>query len=237
MSTIIPAIIPKSLDDLADKVSLIQDLAPGVQIDVVDITFAPTPSWPCREAKEIQELKTIEISTLFETTALEVDLMVAKPEEQIELWVAAGASRIVLHEQNPVLLKYLITTLQTKYGHTKGVPVGLSIGIAIHQESDFTMFESVFGSIDFVQFMGITSIGKQGEPFNVDVVEKIKDFIAQHPNIPVQVDGGVSLETAPLLLSAGASRLIVGSALWRSQNIQSMYGEFVDITSKYGMYN
>ena len=54
--------------------------------------------------------------------------------------------------------------------------------------------------------------------------------------MPIQVDGGVSLESAPVLLQAGVSRLVVGSALWRAPDFNKALQAFNELTQTHGFY-
>ncbi len=76
--------------------------------------------------------------------------------------------------------------------------------------------EHILKEADFVQCMGILNIGNQGEPFDEQVLEKIKELKTRFEGLPIAVDGGVSLENAKALIDAGATRLVVGSAIWKS---------------------
>ena len=64
--------------------------------------------------------------------------------------------------------------------------------------------------------MGIKTIGSQGLPFEQTTVERVRILRTHYPNVKISVDGGVSLETVPHLIAAGADQLVVGSALWSS---------------------
>ena len=77
--------------------------------------------------------------------------------------------------------------------------------------------------------MGIDHIGFQGQNFDKKVIDKIKTTKAKYPSIPISVDGGVSLETAPELIAAGADRLIVGSAIFDSDNAIAAVMKLKDI--------
>jgi ribulose-phosphate 3-epimerase len=112
----------------------------------------------------------------------------------------------------------------------------ISLGLAIGAATDPTFVEPFVNDIDYVQFMGIATIGKQGQPFDPRVVDRIRTFKKKHPDIPIQVDGGVTLETAPALLDAGADRLIVGHALRDAPDIRKALAAFNDLTEKYGLY-
>jgi pentose-5-phosphate-3-epimerase len=98
------------------------------------------------------------------------------------------------------------------------------------------MLEPYIPKIDYVQFMGIATIGKQGEPFDRRVIERVQSFRRRHPEIPVQVDGGVTSRTAPELLFAGVSRLIVGHALQEAKDIAAEYRSLTDMAQQYGAY-
>ena len=67
--------------------------------------------------------------------------------------------------------------------------------------------------------MGIAKIGYQGEPFDERAPEQINQLRVKYPNLAISVDGGVSLETAPLLKAAGANRLVAGSAIFGASDI------------------
>ena len=74
--------------------------------------------------------------------------------------------------------------------------------------------------------MSIARIGRQGQPFDKRVFEKIKTFHAKYPEIILQVDGGVSLENAQRLISLGVSNLVVGSALLKVNDPSSEFAKF-----------
>lgn len=67
--------------------------------------------------------------------------------------------------------------------------------------------------------MGIEKIGFQAQPFDVRVLENVKKIKEIYPSILISIDGGVNLQSAPMLVEAGADRLVVGSALFNSNSI------------------
>ncbi|MEK7390774.1 MAG: hypothetical protein AAB635_01405, partial [Patescibacteria group bacterium] len=108
-------------------------------------------------------------------------------------------------------------------------------GVAINPASSNEQLESVLdcesgtGSVDFVQFMGIAKIGFQGQLFDERVYDKISGLRATRPNVTISVDGGVNLETATKLIEAGANRLVVGSALFESEDVAVTIEKFFEI--------
>jgi ribulose-phosphate 3-epimerase len=101
--------------------------------------------------------------------------------------------------------------------------------------SDLALIEACMGDIDFVQFMGIAKIGAQGQPFDERVLEKVRVFHARHPDVPIQVDGGVSVKNAKKLLSSGVSTLVMGSGILRAKDPAALIAEIEALPSPYGV--
>ena len=130
-------------------------------------------------------------------------------------WLALGATRLTLHAESVADLSPLIASFRRHYGGGADLALSslVSFGLALNIASDTAIIEPYLADIEYVQFMGIARIGAQGEAFDRRVLEKIRAFRAQHPAVAVQVDGGVSLQTAKELLPLGVSNLVVGSAI------------------------
>ncbi len=238
MATIVPAILTQSREDLDAKLAALAGIATDVQVDVVDGVFASPATWPYVGTGNFEQLFAAD-GTIpqFENFHIEVDLMVQQPEEVAGSWLAAGATRILAHLESTTYMPHLVTDMKVKYGHEKGFASDfLSFGLALNVDSDIQLLEPYIEDIDYVQFMGIQNIGKQGEPFATAVLNKIEVFHKKYPDMPIQVDGGVNLESTPLLLRAGASRLVVGSGLWKTPNLKEAYEKFVSLTEEHGWY-
>ena len=89
--------------------------------------------------------------------------------------------------------------------------------------------------IDYVQFMGIARIGRQGQMFDRRVLEKVRTFHSQYPKIPIQVDGGVTLESGRALVALGVTNLISGSALLRAADPAVALANLEALQSPYGV--
>lgn len=213
---IIPAILPETFEELALHARAVVGVAEGVQLDVCDGIFVPHRSWPyqsmpdpdfeaiLREEKGLPEWQKLNY---------EVDLMVGEPAEAVRQWILAGASRVVLHlESSPTLLQKLID-LRAAYGGAPDTPTGIMFGVALQNETPLEELIPFVSHADFVQLMGIARIGFQGEPFDERVLPRIAQLRAAYPELILSIDGAVDAQTAPRLIAAGASRLVVGSYL------------------------
>ena len=228
MKEIIPAIMPTSYDDLVEKATRVHNIVPLAQIDIMDGKFVKSKSWPYREAGNANESHFLAMQTMddtlpfFDELDYELDLMIDEPEKHIEEWLPLGASRIIFHIES-------IKDLELFWGHDIwkegardiGGEKVVEIGLAINPDTPLSAIEPYLDRIDLVQCMGIARIGYQGEPFDERVLGMINLLRVAMPNMPISVDGGVSLETAAELAAAGANRLVSGSAVFGSSDIKA----------------
>ena len=216
---IIPAILPKNFREIEEKIELITGLSPLVQVDICDGKFVPSITWPYWKQDENFEsiLREERGMPEWEQINYEFDLMIDNPTvDDARKWLSAGAERIVLHHESSKDLTPVLDVL-------KGL---VEIGIAISQTANVEDLNKYVDKIKFVQLMGIRKAGFQGQKFEPSTVDKVKEVKAAFPELKVQVDGGVTLETAPLLQHAGVDRLVVGSAIFHSENIVDTYEDF-----------
>lgn len=238
MGAIIPAILPTSRADLNEKLKRLAGIRSEVQIDIVDGRFIAPATWPYLTDTNSEPLSEEDDLAELDPFKFEVDLMVENPEEVIGRWIRAGATRITVHAETTHNLYGVIEEFQTRYGHDKDfAPELLSFGLALNITTDTALIEPFIDTCDYVQFMGIAHIGKQGEPFDERVIPKLHQFHRKYPDMPIQVDGGVSRETAGKLLEAGASRLVVGSALWKAPDIKEELDTFDNLLETHGWYS
>lgn len=236
MAIIIPAILSSTSEEVMQKLLHAKNFATEVQIDVVDGRFTHPASWPYSTG-DMLSTKDVPALPHMEALRVELDLMVDDPERTLGTWMKTGATRILFHAESTTHLRELLKSMKEEYGYDKDfMTESLSVGVAIGQETPLELLEPYVSLIDYVQFMGIKRIGIQGQPFSSDVLRTISLFKKKHPHVPVQVDGGVTLETAIPLLRLGVSRLVVGSALWNTPHPAETYKQFEELTQQYGLY-
>lgn len=238
MSLTVPAVLPTSREDLEEKLALFARMpsVSRVQIDVVDGKFATPASWPYTAPLELQGAPAHgELLPCLDRIAYEIDLMCFDAERASEAWVAHGASRLTFHAESIRDLTQFMTSIRARYGNDFLTCDLISIGLALNVASDLSLIEPYLDTIDYVQFMGIARIGKQGQPFDRRVLEKARLFHVRHPEIPLQVDGGVSLQSAKELIACGVSDLIVGSAILRADNPAAEIEKFDSLRSSFGV--
>jgi ribulose-phosphate 3-epimerase len=223
MIEVIPAIMPKSFDELKEKISSVVNLVPIVQIDVMDGLLVPNKSWPYVGDKDRDFEKIISEDggmPFWQDIDFEIDLMIKAPDLVIAKWVKAGVRRIIFHAESIENLNLFFEEIHAIYNlHSSGTDM-LEIGLALDGGEKTDVIKPYLDKIDFVQFMGIAEDGFQGKPFERKVLGKIEDIRKENPNLILSVDGGVNIETAPDLVEVGVNRLVIGSAIFESGDLK-----------------
>lgn len=224
MLEIIPAIMPKSIEELDSAVALVRGAVSYVQIDVMDGKLVPPFSWPFPnfETETAPLIHQDAGLPFWQDVNYEFDLMIKNPEMFVEKFIAIGGSRIIIHYESAE--KSIIWEAVRK-AQAMITEVGLAIDMTVPDDKIYEFLDDKIKPIDFVQFMGIDKDGYQGESFDRQVIPKIKALRAKYPDIIISVDGGVNFESAPLLIDAGANRLVSGSAIFGSGNAREAINE------------
>ncbi|OGG62739.1 hypothetical protein A3C87_01385 [Candidatus Kaiserbacteria bacterium RIFCSPHIGHO2_02_FULL_49_34] len=215
---VVPAIIPTSAADLVEKLAVAGVFADEVQIDIVDGVFAKPASWPFAN-DSLSELASFKRP---KDLKLELDLMVEKPLEFLDACIALKPTRVVIHIES-------IDDIDAIIAHSKTHDYILGIGVSL--DTPIKYIETLDASdIGYFQIMGIATIGSQGQPFDERVLTKIREVLGCCAEHPVSIDGAVNAETIPRLYTAGASRFVVGSAIWNTENPAKAFEALKTIT-------
>ncbi|MBI4089033.1 hypothetical protein HY415_02965 [Candidatus Kaiserbacteria bacterium] len=239
MSIVVPAVLPSSRKDLKEKLSLFTQIPSvcRVQIDIVDGRFATPASWPYSAPAEFKTMVACaEMLPCLEAIEYEVDLMCLDAEHAAAAWLSLGATRLTFHAESTSDVPRLLASARNRYGAGAGFAPGLiSFGLAINIASELSLIETSLDEIEYVQFMGIARIGRQGQPFDRRVYEKVRVFHNRHPGIPMQVDGGISLASAKKLVSLDVSNLVIGSGILKAGDPAALVAAIEKFPSPYGV--
>ena len=216
MTEIVPAIMPKSFNDLSAKMRQVKSIVSCVQIDVMDGIYVSPRTWPYGKDQG-EEFESIvsgsEDMPFINELEFEVDLMVTGQEEEAERWVRAGAGRVIGHIEAADSVESFIKVVRDASVPADS-PMSVELGLALEIETPLSVLEPLVFDIDFVQIMGIANVGYQGEEFDERAIERVSALRGMYPNLVITVDGGVDEDSALLLRRAGANRLVSGSAIF-----------------------
>lgn len=231
---IIPTILTKNYDDLKNKVALVRGVVPIVQIDICDGVYTQAYTWPFRSNGADRELGELDYHAqaildereglpFWEDIDFELDLMVCDAVENFDFYTRFGPKRVVFHLE-----------AQRDWGAFRDFLEGMdmyiretiNIGVAINTATDLEKVFPLVPHVDFIQCMGIEHVGYQGQDFDTRVIDQIKNLKEKFSEVLISVDGSVNEDTAQELISAGADRLVIGSAIFKTTDIIGTIGMF-----------
>jgi ribulose-phosphate 3-epimerase len=202
MQQIIPAILPHNFEEIQEKCSRIEGLVTKVQIDICDGIFGREKTWIPIGSEEMPAGFSYEFDIMLEDWR-KVTLQV----------LTMGAKSIVSHVDQ--FSDEDITALASMVApHSAYLGIAVSNDKSLDFHADMIRKAKAIYPHVFIQVMGIRSIGEQGQLFDEEALARVKALKGQFGEILVQVDGGITTETAKRVVDAGAGNIVVGSYIF-----------------------
>jgi ribulose-phosphate 3-epimerase len=198
---IAPSIIASDFTRLADEIAACESAgADWLHVDIMDGHFVPTitvgPLFveACKRATKLP---------------LDVHLMVSNPDQQLDAFAKAGVNNITVHvETCPNLLQTI--------GKIKSL--GCTAGITLNPLTPASALGEALPLVDLVLVMSVTP-GYSGQAFMPEMVGKVEEIRnklnALRSQAWLEVDGGMTSETIPLMYKAGANVFVAGNAAFK----------------------
>jgi ribulose-phosphate 3-epimerase len=196
-----PAILSADFSKLGEQIRAAEAAGAGwLHIDVMDghfvpnITMGPFIVETCRRITNLP---------------LDVHLMIDSPHIMIEAFAKAGADILYVHVENSPNLHNLITQIKS---------LGCRPGLVINPGTSALLLEPVLHMVDVVLVMSVNP-GYSGQTFIPEVTPKIAQIRRMmnliKPEAVIAVDGGITTETLPAVIQAGAQVFIAASAVFK----------------------
>lgn len=203
-----PSIIASDYKNREHLIATLKELedspASFVHLDVMDGKFVKDVTFDERLVEFVKNNTTL---------LLDVHLMVYKPEEVVEKYLKVGANIVSFHIESTDKPEQIAKIIKS---------YGALAGIAINPSTPVSKIDTLLktGMFDLVLVMSVEP-GKCGQAFLDGSAEKVA-LIKRLFKVDVEVDGGITLETAELARKAGANILVSGSTIFKAKNKKDM---------------
>ncbi|HYZ05657.1 MAG TPA: ribulose-phosphate 3-epimerase [Rubrobacter sp.] len=198
-----PSILAANFAYLAEEVKRAADGgAELVHFDAMDNHFVPNLT-----------IGPLVAASLVPETDLPVDahLMVENPDNLIAAFLDAGVASISVQPEAVIHLHRTLTMIRDG---------GAEAGVALNPTTPPETIEWALPYLDFVLVMSVNP-GFGGQAFIPEMAEKVRR-LREMTDLPIEVDGGITVETAPPMVEAGAQVLIAGSAVYKGEPVREM---------------
>jgi len=195
-----PSILAADFKTLADQIQQVEKAgANRIHIDAMDGQFVPNLSFG------IPVIQSIRSATRL---PFESHLMINNADNLLDAFIKAGSDSIIVHQENNHHLQRLIQRIRD---------AGKKAGVAINPATPVSTLENILPELDVVLIMTVNP-GFGGQKFLPQTLSKIRTVAAMiknmHLQTEIEVDGGIDAQSAPLVVDAGASVLVAGSAIF-----------------------
>ena len=196
---IAPSILASDFGRLADEIRAVDGAGcDWIPLDVMDGHFVPNLTFGPPIIKAVRGAS---------TKTFDAHLMVDNPDRLLDVYAEAGCDVITVHAE---VCDHLDRTL------ARIRELGCKAGVSLNPHLPEDCLRYVLDRLDLVLVMSVNPGfgGQSFLPAVVDKVARIKAMLGDR-DVDIEVDGGITPETAPLVVSAGATALVAGSAVFK----------------------
>jgi ribulose-phosphate 3-epimerase len=215
MIRIAPSILSADFLKLGEEIMAAESAgADLLHIDIMDGHFVPNITIGPFVVEAIRKNATL---------PLDVHLMIEEPGKYVADFIKAGADYLTVHYEASIHLHRTVHRIKES---------GVKAGVSLNPATSVWSMEHILPDIDLALLMSVNPGfgGQQFIPRSIDKIKTLKRLIEERGlSVPIEVDGGVKLNNAAEIISAGADILVMGSAFFGSGDYGTVISKFREI--------
>ncbi|MDX9714783.1 MAG: ribulose-phosphate 3-epimerase [Dissulfurispiraceae bacterium] len=209
MIKIAPSILSADFMKLGEEISAAQSAgADLLHLDIMDGHFVPNITIGPAIVEAVRKVTTM---------PLDVHLMISDPDRYLDAFIKAGAEYLTVHVEACAHLHRTLSAIRNN---------GIKACVSLNPATPVNTLEACIQDVDMVLLMSVNPGfgGQEFIPFVLNKIVQLRKMIKDRGlNTLIEVDGGVKLDNARDVASAGADILVMGSAFFNSED----YGSFI----------
>ncbi len=215
MALLAPSILSSDFSNLAQQIRLAEmGGADWIHCDVMDGHFVPNLTFGPLIVKAARKSTKL---------PLDVHLMVENPDNYLEDFAEAGASHLTVHFETVIHLNRTVNRIKE---------LGMKAGVSINPSTSIGVLKYIMEYVDLLLVMSVNP-GFGGQSFIPNSLNKVKEAVQLRnelkANFLIEIDGGIDTKTIKPVLDAGCDVFIVGSSIFKSDNITAAAAELKNI--------
>ncbi|HCO19104.1 ribulose-phosphate 3-epimerase [Gudongella oleilytica] len=215
MPLIAPSILSADFSRLGDEIKSVENGgADYIHLDVMDGIYVPNITFGAPVVSKLRKITKL---------PFDVHLMVDRPERFIDDFVNAGSDIITVHAEATIHLHRTLQQIRN---------AGLKAGVSLNPATPLQILDYILEDIDLILLMSVNP-GFGGQSYInavTDKIRKVRKIIDDSGReIVLEVDGGIKLDNARLVMQAGADLLVVGSDIFSHGDPEQMTKLFKEL--------